>query len=83
MRIFLSYSSVDRALAESLAATLANEGHDVFWDRSDLPGGESFDERIRESIVARIKELPVLEPTKAAATALGAASYLRAEPQHR
>jgi predicted ATPase len=82
------------SVALQLAAAIAADAKDleqaaVFLAaadalRADVGAGlEPTEERIRESIVARIKELPVLEPTKAAATALGAASYLRAEPQHR
>lgn len=50
MRIFLSYASERRPLAERLALALEGEGHDVFFDRASLPAGETYDNRIREAI---------------------------------
>ncbi len=52
MRIFLSYSSKDRALAEPIYFTLRADRHKVFFDRSDLPPGEEYDTRIRQAIEA-------------------------------
>jgi len=52
MRIFLSYASEDRPVAESLAISLAQEGHDVFFDRTSLPAGDAFHARIRDGIEA-------------------------------
>jgi formylglycine-generating enzyme required for sulfatase activity len=52
VRIFLSYSSKDRALAEPIYFTLRADRHRVFFDRSDLPPGEEYDTRIRQSIEA-------------------------------
>ncbi len=50
MNIFISYPHSDATLAENLATRLKAEGHDVFWDRTSLPTGESFDDRIRDGI---------------------------------
>ncbi len=50
MKIFLSYASEQRAIAEPLALALEAEGHDVFFDRHDLPLGDSFHDRIRQAI---------------------------------
>jgi formylglycine-generating enzyme required for sulfatase activity len=50
MKIFLSYASEDRAIAEQLSLALAEQGHDVFFDREDLPPGEEFHGRIRRAI---------------------------------
>ena len=50
MRIFLSYASQDRALAESIYLALRAERHTVFFDRADLPAGEEYDSRIRQAI---------------------------------
>ena len=50
MRIFLSYSSNDREWVEPVALALNGRGHDVFFDREDLPPGEEYDERIRRAI---------------------------------
>jgi tetratricopeptide (TPR) repeat protein len=50
--IFLSYASEQRALAEDIALALRGEGHQVFFDRSELPEGEAYNARIREGIEA-------------------------------
>ena len=50
MKIFLSYSSAQRAIAEPLSLALEAEGHDVFFDRHDLPAGDAYNSRIREAI---------------------------------
>ena len=50
MRLFLSYPSVQRPLAERLALALEHEGHDVFFDRHDLDAGESFHGRLRAAV---------------------------------
>jgi hypothetical protein len=50
MRLFLSYASQDRALVEPVRQALAAQGHDIFFDREDLPAGESLDDRIRDAI---------------------------------
>ena len=50
MRIFLSYASRDRALAESIHLALRAQRHRVFFDRSDLPPGEEYDIQIRRAI---------------------------------
>lgn len=50
MRIFLSYSSEDRALVEPICWALRAQRHKVFFDRTDLPPGEEYDIRIRQAI---------------------------------
>jgi formylglycine-generating enzyme required for sulfatase activity len=50
MKIFLSYASEDRATAEKISLALAEQGHDVFFDRKALPAGDEFHARIRRSI---------------------------------
>lgn len=52
MRIFVSYSSQDRELADAIRLALKGAGHEVFFDREDLPAGESYDVRILEAIEA-------------------------------
>jgi hypothetical protein len=47
MKIFLSYASAQRPLAERINHVLLSEGHDVFFDRDDLPAAETYGERIR------------------------------------
>jgi hypothetical protein len=51
MKIFLSYPSAERALADQLALALEAEGHEVFIDRADLKAGEGFHQRLREAIL--------------------------------
>ena len=50
MRIFLSYASQDREAARAIELGLREQGHDVFFDRDDLPAGEEFHNRIRAAI---------------------------------
>ena len=50
MRIFLSYASEERPLAERVCRVLETEQHEVFFDRDDLGGGDAFGERIRAAI---------------------------------
>ncbi len=50
MRIFLSYASEHRQIADRLAIGLRSEGNEVFFDRDQLPPGDSYDSRIREAI---------------------------------
>ena len=50
MNIFLSYASDYRRIADDMCCRLQAVGHDVFFDREDLPAGASFDDRIRQAI---------------------------------
>jgi hypothetical protein len=50
MRIFLSYASENKSAAEPIAFSLRNRGHQVFFDRDDLPDGDSYDDRIQTAI---------------------------------
>lgn len=50
MKIFLSYASEDRAKADGVRYALHADGHDVFFDREDLPAGDEFHTRIRRGI---------------------------------
>ena len=50
MKLFVSYPSAQRALAERLMLALESEDHDVFMDRSDLKSGEAFHQRLREAV---------------------------------
>jgi hypothetical protein len=52
MKIFLSYSSQDRTQAEEIALALQAEGHDVFFDKGNLSGGEDFNAVIRSYITS-------------------------------
>jgi len=50
VNIFLSYATEDRPVAATLNRALVEQGHDVFFDREDLPAGEEFHIRIRRAI---------------------------------
>jgi hypothetical protein len=52
VKIFLSYPSDERDTAERLNFALVEQGHDVFFDRADLPAGFEFDQRIASAISA-------------------------------
>ena len=52
MDVFLSYASEERPLAERVCRVLETEGHDVFFDRDDLGGGDAFGARIRRAIAS-------------------------------
>ena len=51
MRIFLSYASEQRPLAERTCRVLESEGCEVFFDRDDLKAGDAYGERIRAAIM--------------------------------
>ena len=50
MKIFLSYASPDHDAAQSIYFALRDQGHKIFFDRTDLPAGEEFHNRIRAAI---------------------------------
>ena len=50
MKIFLSYSSRDRAAAEAVQYALLGAKHEVFFDRSALPPGGDYHARIQDAI---------------------------------
>lgn len=50
MKIFLSYASEHREIAERICLKLINAGHDVFFDRHDLQPGHSFDLKIKDEV---------------------------------
>jgi len=52
MKLFISYPSGQRGLAERLTLALEAEGHEVFIDRADLKAGESFHHTLREATAA-------------------------------
>ncbi len=48
--VFLSYASEDAAAAERIATALRNAGIEVWFDKSELRGGDAWDRQIREQI---------------------------------
>jgi hypothetical protein len=52
MKIFLSYASEDRAVAEDVYLALTAAEHEVFFDRGDLKAGTDFHARIEDAVKA-------------------------------
>lgn len=50
MNIFLCYPSAERATADQINLALVGQGHDVFFDRDDLPAGDEYHQRISRAI---------------------------------
>ena len=50
MKLFVSYPSNQRDLAERLRIALEEEGHSVFTDRAELKEGEPYNEALREAV---------------------------------
>ena len=48
--VFLSYASEDAAAAERIAAALRAAGIEVWFDKSELRGGDAWDHKIRDQI---------------------------------
>ena len=48
--VFLSYASEDTAAAQRLCETLRAAGIEVWFDRSELRGGDAWDRQIRRQI---------------------------------
>lgn len=48
--VFLSYASEDSAVAERIATALRAAGIEVWFDKSELRGGDAWDRQIREQI---------------------------------
>jgi hypothetical protein len=60
--IFISYSRKDITFVRRLAADLETAGYDVWWDLSDLRGGDNWVRLIADAIEASQVVLVVLSP---------------------
>jgi len=58
--VFLSYASEDAAAAERIATALRTAGIEVWFDKSELRGGDAWDRQIREQIQACALFMPVI-----------------------
>jgi len=58
--LFLSYASQDAAVAESIGSSLRAAGFDVWFDRSELRGGDAWDQLIRRGIRDCALFLPII-----------------------
>ena len=58
--VFVSYASEDAAAAETIAAALRSAGIEVWFDKSELRGGEAWDRQIRKQIHECALFVPVI-----------------------
>lgn len=88
MRVFISYASEDRVLAEQVDLALKGSGYETFFDRLSLPDGKDYIEQIFREIeladyfVFLISQSSV-QPTKFTLTELKCARQKWAHPNGR
>lgn len=51
MKLFLSYASEDKDIAEQVYFALMGDNHHVFFDRTSLPPGGDYNTRIRQAVL--------------------------------
>lgn len=73
--VFLSYASEDRRAAQLIRDTLPNFGMEVWYDESDLVGGDAWDQKIRR----QIRECDYFMPVISAHTEARHEGYFRRE----
>jgi TolB-like protein/tetratricopeptide (TPR) repeat protein len=73
--VFLSYASQDSEAAQSLCNALRAAGIEVWFDRSELRGGDAWDQKIRREI----RDCALFIPLISAHTAARAEGYFRLE----
>jgi TolB-like protein/tetratricopeptide (TPR) repeat protein len=73
--IFLSYASQDSVAAKAIYEALTAAGFEVWFDQSDLRGGDAWDQKIRR----QIRECALFVPIISAHTQTRAEGYFRLE----
>jgi TolB-like protein len=73
--IFLSYASQDAGAARRIFEALGSAGLEVWFDQSELRGGDAWDQKIRR----QIKECALFVPVISAHTQTRAEGYFRLE----
>ena len=73
--IFLSYASQDAAVARRISDSLSAAGLEVWFDQSELRGGDAWDQKIRR----QIKECALFTPVISEYTQTRAEGYFRLE----
>jgi len=58
--VFLSYASEDAAAAERIATALCTAGIEVWFDKSELRGGDAWDHKIRRQIRDCVLFVPII-----------------------
>ena len=61
--VFLSYASQDAEAAQRICAALRSAGVEVWFDQSELRGGDAWDRQIRKRIHDCALFLPVISVT--------------------
>ena len=73
--VFLSYASQDADAARRIAEALRPAGVEVWFDQSELRGGDAWDQKIRK----QIQECALFVPVISAATQTRLEGYFRVE----
>jgi hypothetical protein len=73
--VFLSYASQDAEVARRIAETLRAAGIEVWFDQSELRGGDVWDQMIRQ----RIRDCALFIPVISTNTAARGEGYFRLE----
>jgi hypothetical protein len=73
--VFLSYASEDRPAARILRDALPNYGLEVWYDESELGGGDAWDQKIRR----QIRDCDYFMPLVSAQTERRREGYFRRE----
>jgi len=73
--IFLSYASQDADAAQRICDSLRAAGHEVWFDKSDLRGGDAWDAAIRK----QVKECALFMPLISSNTDARSEGYFRRE----
>ena len=73
--IFLSYASQDAVVARRIGDALRLAGLEVWFDQSELRGGDAWDEKIRRQIA----ECALFLPVNSQRTAVRLEGYFRRE----
>jgi hypothetical protein len=50
LKVFVSYASEDHNVAELIAGSIGARGHRVFFDRENLPSGDTYEDQIEAAI---------------------------------
>jgi hypothetical protein len=69
MRVFLSYASEDRLIADETRTALAGRGHDVFFDRKSLKPATDYHTALRDKIYWADVFVFLISPSSIARTA--------------
>jgi hypothetical protein len=67
LKLFISYPSEHRDEVEPVVLALRNRGHKVFFDKSDLPPGQEYDDQIEAAIRSCTAMVVFVAPTSFAA----------------